>query len=144
MSHSNGKFGSVDTGFLFSNYLKSQSIVQPVVSTIATTGTTLSSSQSGQLFVLNKTSGSIARLPVPSAGISFQFIVGATAGHSIIAPSACIYGSAGPNTANAIARVNLQPTAGSIRGDTLTFTAVDSSAYYMFGSAHTTGTLSFA
>ena len=144
MSNSNGKFGSVTSRYLFSDYTISQCEVRPVVSPIATSGTTLTSTQSGRLFVLNRTSGSVANLPAPSAGLSFQFIVGATAGHSIVAPSACIYGSAGPNVANANTRVKFQPTAGSIRGDTLTFTSVDSTAYYMHGTALTTGTLSFS
>lgn len=101
---------------------------------------TLGNSQSGDVLVLSNTSGSSVMLPSPSSGLAYQFIVGATAGHTITAPSALIVGAlntavfnTGANLATGTAMTTIATTAGSSVGDCFNLTS-DGTQFYLRGT----------
>ena len=101
---------------------------------------TLSPKHSGDIIILNATSGSAVTLPVPSAGLLYRFIVSNTGAHVLTAPSACINGaiaisqySTSANLATGVAKTVIKTTAGSLIGDQITLVGTDSK-YFLSGS----------
>ena len=106
------------------------------------TSATLSNTQSGYLSTLNSTSGSSVRLPAPSAGLSFPFVVSALGPHTITAPASTLFGCincAVPTTGSLINLTNvtgssvLLTTSGSTIGDRITFVS-DGTKYFVSGT----------
>ena len=116
----------------------------------AGTAITLGPTQSGEIIVLNATSGSAVTLGAPALGLSYRFIVGVTGGHTITAPSASILGSvtAAIPTAGSVllttdaAKTVISTTAGSVRGDTILLVS-NGGAYYVSGAVANFNALTF-
>jgi hypothetical protein len=111
---------------------------------------TVGNANSGDLITLDSTSGSLITLPSPSVGLNFSFIVAATAGHVITAPSASIVGSvvsATPSTGASLttgdAKTSITATTGSAVGDSLNLVC-DGRRYYLKGSVANGRSLLFA
>ena len=113
------------------------------VNALSSGASTLSGTDSGDFLLLNATSGSAITLPALSAGQSFTFLVGATAGsHTIAAPSAIIVGSvcAGTTGGNVCTIATPKTTItlaagadGSVPGDLITIRA-GLTRYHLTGS----------
>ena len=109
----------------------------------AGTSVTLGNAQSGDINTLNATSGSFVQLPPPSAGLTFPFLVTATAAsHTITAPASTLFGAincaiptAGStiNVTNVTGSTVLLTTAGSCVGDRFTLVS-DNTNYYVSGT----------
>ena len=116
----------------------------------AGTNLILDNKQGGDVVVLNATAGSVVNLPSPAPGLSYAFIVKATGGHTVAAPSASIYGSIGcsnTNTASSIlttgsAKTVISTTSGSSVGDSFTLTS-DGTNYYVKGAVANYNALKF-
>jgi len=112
--------------------------IQPSGSSI-----TLGNAQSGDLNTLNATSGSSVQLPAPSSGLSFPFLVTATAAtHTITAPASTLFGAincaiptAGStiNVTNVTGSTALLTTTGSCVGDRFTIVS-DGTNYFVSGT----------
>jgi hypothetical protein len=106
--------------------------------TFAGSSLTVTPGNSGDVIVLNATSGSAVTLPAPAAGFKANFVVGLTAAsHTISAPSAVVYGNVlTANTTGGIAittaKTNIATTAGSVIGDRISVTS-DGVNYYISG-----------
>lgn len=117
---------------------------------LAGSSISLSNDQSGELITLNATGGSIVTLPTPSKGLHYKFIVSATGGHTITAPSACIFGAvcnAVSNTGASIlntgaAKTVIATTTGSSVGDSLSLVC-DGSKYFVSGTVTQFNALKF-
>ena len=117
----------------------------------AGTAITLDATKSGEIIVLNATGGSAVTLSAPEVGLSYRFIVGATGGHTITAPSATILGSVtSAITATAAtsilttgaAKTIIHTTAGSVIGDSISLVS-NGGAYYVSGEVSTFNALKF-
>ena len=104
---------------------------------------TLGNSQSGDLNVLNATSGSAVVLPPPSAGLNFPFLVSQTGGHTITAPTSTLFGAINCavstvgstlNVTSATGSTVLLTTSGSCIGDRFNISAVDNLHYFVSGT----------
>ena len=113
---------------------------------------TLDSTQSGEIIVLNSTSGSAVTLSAPEVGLSYRFIVGATAGHTITAPSATILGSVTSSVTSTAAtsilttgaaKTVISTTAGSVTGDSILLVS-NGGAYYVSGAVANFNALKFS
>lgn len=109
----------------------------------AGTAITLGNSHSGDLITLTATSGSAIRLPAPSAGLSFPFVVAATsAGHVITAPAGTLFGAVTVAVPTAGSTINVSATGGSTTLSTTTGSVVgdriqivsDGTKYFVSGS----------
>lgn len=117
----------------------------------ASTTITLDTAQSGEIIVLNATSGSAVTLSEPEAGLSYRFIVGVTGGHTITAPAAYILGSvtaAIPTVGSSLlttgaAKTVISTTAGSVKGDTISLVS-NGSAYYVSGAVANFNAIKFS
>jgi hypothetical protein len=119
----------------------------------ADTAITLDTAQSGEIVVLNSTSGSVVTLSPPQSGLSYRFIVGVTGGHTITAPSASILGSVTSSvvataantilTSGATAKTVISTTAGSARGDSILLVS-NGGAYYVSGTVQNFNAITFA
>lgn len=117
---------------------------------LAGSSVSLSNAQSGEVITLSATGGSAISLPSPSKGLQYKFIVSATGGHTITAPSACIYGAvcnAVSNTAASIlstgaAKTGIATTTGSVVGDSITLVC-DGSKYFVSGTVSQFNALKF-
>ena len=103
---------------------------------------TLGSAQSGDLCVLNSSSGSAVVLPSPSVGLNFPFLVSQTGGHTITAPVSTLFGAVnvavptGGSTLNVTAATGstvLLTSAGSCVGDRFNLVS-DGLNYYVSGN----------
>ena len=112
---------------------------------------TLDATKSGEIIVLNATGGSAVTLSAPEVGVSYRFIVGATGGHTIAAPSASILGSVTSSvTATAAtsilttgaAKTVISTTAGSVIGDSVLLVS-NGGAYYVSGAVANFNALKF-
>jgi hypothetical protein len=99
-------------------------------------------SQSGDLNVLDSTSGSAVQLPPASPGLNFPFVVSALGPHTITAPSSTLFGCincAVPTVGSLINITNvtgssvLLTTSGSAIGDRINFVS-DGTKYYVSGT----------
>lgn len=97
-------------------------------------------SESGEVILLNSTSGSTVSLPAPKLGLQFTFIVSNTGAHVVSASTACINGAisnavfnTGANLATGAAKTNILTTTGSAIGDTFKLISTDSK-YYLSGN----------
>lgn len=107
----------------------------------AGTNLILTSAQDGNVVLLNATAGSIVNLPSPQSGALFTFLVSATGGHVVAAPSASIYGSimaSNPTAGSSMlttgpAKTTISTTTGSAVGDTFTLVS-DGTNFYVKGS----------
>jgi hypothetical protein len=104
-----------------------------------TASNTLNSSHSGDFIVLGSTTASTITLPAPETGYKFHIAIGATAGHLISAPTACIIGglaSAITNTAGSLAtgaaKTSVRFTTGSALGDSVQLIG-DGTNYFLSG-----------
>ncbi len=111
---------------------------------------TLNPSHSGDIVLLNATSGSAISLPRPSSGLVFKFVVSNTGAHTISAPSACINGAlgnavfnTGANLATGAAKTSISTTAGSAIGDSLTLVGT-SDKYFLSGNVANFNAVRFA
>lgn len=135
--------------FQFLNLAQSSLNVAPLGTNII-----LDNTQSGDILLLNATAGSIVNLPSPSSGLSYAFIVRATGGHTISAPTASIYGAIGCSNANpnpgtvgstlttGPAKTVIATTSGSSIGDAFTLTS-DGTNYYVRGAVANYNALKF-
>lgn len=112
-----------------------------------TGSSTLDSSHSGDLVILNSTSATTITLPAPQSGLKFHIAVGNTASHLISAPSACIVGgvvNAVANTAASLAtgaaKTSVRFTAGNSIGDSIQLIG-DGSKYFLTGLVANAGGL---
>lgn len=97
---------------------------------------------SGDLNVLNSTSGSVVSLPLASSGYTFPFVVSALGPHTITAPASTLFGAvncAVPttgstlNVTNATGSTVLLTTSGSTIGDRFNVIS-DGTNYYVSGT----------
>jgi hypothetical protein len=96
---------------------------------------------SGDIILLNSTSGSSVTLPSNSPGLHFTFLVSNTGAHTITSPSANLYGGLNVVVANSAVSSNLvangntviSTTSGSSIGDTITLLS-DDTKYYVSGT----------
>jgi hypothetical protein len=109
---------------------------------------TLTASDSGKIFVLSAAGGAGITLPAPTAGLNFQFYVGAlfaTSNWVLTAPTAIFQGGAIVNSVNvpcaAKATVNFVSTADTV-GDYVTLIA-DGTNYYVRGVGTAAGAITF-
>lgn len=115
---------------------------------LAGTSLTLGNSHSGDLIVLNATSGSVLALPSPVAGLNYHLVVRNTGPHTITAQSACIIGSVATalgsvgSLATGSAKTTISTTAGSAVGDSLSLTC-DGTYYYLKGNVSNNNALKF-
>lgn len=117
---------------------------------LAGSSVNLGNNQSGEVVTLNSTGGSVVTLPFPMKGLQYKFIVSATGGHTITAPSACIYGAvcnAVSNTGASIlstgsAKTIIATTTGSAVGDSFSLVC-DGSKYFVSGSVSQFNALKF-
>jgi hypothetical protein len=117
----------------------------PVKVASAGASLTLTPLLTGNIVILNSTSGSTVTLPAPAAGLVFKCIVGATGGHTISAPSACIQGSISValystsgslSTSTPKTTITTGTTNGSKVGDIVNLVS-DGTFYYMSGTVST-------
>lgn len=117
----------------------------------ANTAITLDPSYSGEIIMLNATSGSAVTLPAPQAGLSYTFIVNATGGHTITAPSASIQGSVTASIGTigstllttGAPKTVVSTTAGSVVGDEIRLVA-SANRYFVRGGVANFNALVFA
>ena len=108
--------------------------------TPAGTSVTLGNAHSGDVILLNATSGSALVLPALQAGLDYKCIVSATGAHTITAPGQLVFGNltnavfnTGANlTCGASGKTTISTTAGSTVGDRLNITC-DGTNYYLSG-----------
>lgn len=106
--------------------------------------------ESGDIVLLNSSSGSAITLPPPFAGLNYRFIVSNTGPHTITAPSACINGAlsnsifnTGANLATGDAKTVIATTAGSVIGDNINLIGAGTK-YFLNGNVTNYNAINFS
>lgn len=122
-----------------------------------TANTTLTSSQSGETFVLNALAGLTVTLPAAVVGTTYTFVLGVVPtsnAYKVITPSSVFLGGGiyfdksltitrydATNTTTRSLNLNGTTTGGAAIGDTFTVTCVSSTVWAVSGTVTASGTL---